>query len=58
MWVRRACVLVQLWQLFGFCGTVRDCRFVGIARTYAFVEFETEEVCIASSDGSLTVPTL
>jgi len=35
----------QLQQLFGFCGTVKDCHFVGIARTYALVEFETEEVC-------------
>ena len=34
----------QLQQLFGFCGTVKDCRFVGIARTYAFIEFENEEV--------------
>ena len=36
---------MQLQQLFGFCGTVKDCRFVGIARTYALVEFENEEVC-------------
>ena len=38
-------LLAQLQQLFGFCGTVKDCSFVGVARTYALVEFETEEVC-------------
>ena len=48
-----ACVCVQLRQLFGFCGTVRDCRFVGIARTYAFVEFDNEEVCVTRSKGPL-----
>ena len=37
---------LQLKQLFGFCGTVKDCRFEGIARTYAFVEMTTEEVRI------------
>ena len=35
---------LQLKQLFGFCGTVKDCRFECIARTYAFVEMATEEV--------------